>query len=183
MAYILRQLLIFNGTLFSWEQFLNVKRTQPYRRGRNSTYSAQQQRLTPNSVLSNPARFHDISWKLLITTEYNNIFEVLEKFLETRIFERRVESYSFLKFLYLAEEIHDRRHLFKSFIDFLCKTRRKTEIQMFYLKISVYYLTRQKGKMNGMRWTEQVLNNFFPNAVIKKKLFSSKWSSQIHSKK
>ena len=71
---------------------------------------------------------------------------------------------------------------YKSFIDFLCKTRRKTEIQMFYLKISVYYLTRQKGKMNGMRWTEQVLNIFF-QWQSEKKLFSSKWSSQIHSKK
>ena len=60
---------------------------------------------------------------------------------------------------------------YKSFIDFFSKTRRKTEIQMFYLKISVYYLTRQKGKMNGMRWTEQVLNNFFQWQSEKKNYF------------
>ena len=58
---------------------------------------------------------------------------------------------------------------YKSFIDFLCKTRRKTEIQMFYLKISVYYLTRQKGKMNGMNRTS--LKHFFLMAVRKKNYF------------
>ena len=58
---------------------------------------------------------------------------------------------------------------YKSFIDFLCKTRRKTEIQMFYLKISVYYLTRQKGKMNGVNRTS--LKHFFPMAVRKKIIF------------